>query len=362
MRPPGPFADDDVSPPSIWDGDADAVSAPTAGNANARPDFDDDHGAETDDTAWRQAEARLGRALVDAASAFARVDERLRALPPSRRRAAAGRLAITAATELLRREGELIGPERLARGMLDREGMGAEDAPSLGRALWAAQRLTAPPAPRAASAAPEAPEEPEIEIDGPLHRDHPIRSLVVRWRVGMQAVGDLHPFTRAAFGRAKWSALGLSAAGLVVERDVAAMRAAAAAGLGGAGFAPMARGGYSQDRARGGSGGAERRLSAWLATLRDGAAAALATIDALAAWRAGAEAAIADLSGKTAPRLIAALTENPAVDAPTAARAAGISTSAAVRNFAILQARGVAREITGQGRFRVWTAALEPGR
>ncbi|MBP9049205.1 MAG: hypothetical protein KBF85_13125 [Tabrizicola sp.] len=50
-------------------------------------------------------------------------------------------------------------------------------------------------------------------------------------------------------------------------------------------------------------------------------------LDRLAAWRAKAEAATADLQGRVPARLIAALA-----------------------------ARGLIREVTGQGRFRVWTA------
>jgi hypothetical protein len=369
MRPDGTFPDrptddDEASPPSIWDDENDAP-LPAPPRVRAHHAQDDDAGDEPDlagdAAAWRRAEGRLARPLIEAVALFARVDERLRATAPAERRATAGRLAITAATELLRREGEMIGPERLARAMLDREGMGGEDAPSLGRALWAAERLASTAAHDGGRGA-AAVEEPETEIDGRAHPDGPLRALVARWRGAVAAADDLHPFTRAAYGRARWSALGLSAAGLVVERDVAAMRAAAAAGMGGVGFAPLGRDGPRPDRFRAAAGPAERSLSAWIGSLRDGAAAALATLDALAGWRAQAEAAVADLSGRTPPRLIAALIENPAVDAPTAARAAGISTSAAARNFAVLQARGVAREITGQDRFRVWTAALPPGR
>ncbi|MFN3612973.1 MAG: hypothetical protein ACK4WC_00215 [Rubrimonas sp.] len=360
MRSQGGFPDDDASPPSIWDEDAGFVAYGHGHGVNPEPEPDDDPDAAADASAWRRAETSAWRALVEAASRFARVDERLRAMPATERRAAVGRLAITAATELLRREGDLIGPERLARAMLDREGMGGEDAPSIGRAVWAALRLGEAALQNRSPAAGV--EDPATEIDGRGSADGPTQALVARWRAAMTAAADLHPFTRAAYGRARWSTLGLSAAGMIVERDVTAMRAAAAAGMGGIGFAPLGRNGPRPDLFRASADAAGRRLLAWLASLDEGAASALGTLDALAAWRVRAEAAVCDLSGRTPPRLIAALVENPAVDAPSAARAAGCSTSAAARNFAILEARGVAREITGQGRFRVWTAALPPGR
>ena len=82
------------------------------------------------------------------------------------------------------------------------------------------------------------------------------------------------------------------------------------------------------------------------------------TLDALAAWQARATAATARLTGRTPRLLIAALVASPAVSAGMAARATGTSTAGARRNLGRLEAAGLVREITGQGRFRFWQAAL----
>jgi predicted ArsR family transcriptional regulator len=66
--------------------------------------------------------------------------------------------------------------------------------------------------------------------------------------------------------------------------------------------------------------------------------------------------AVADLSGRTPGLLVALLAARVAVSAQDAADAIGVSVSAAQRNLALLAERGLAREITGQGRFRMWTA------
>ena len=54
------------------------------------------------------------------------------------------------------------------------------------------------------------------------------------------------------------------------------------------------------------------------------------------------------LSGKTPPALSALLTEWPVVSAPIAEKRIGASRAA----------RGLIREVTGQGRFRMWSIAI----
>lgn len=79
-------------------------------------------------------------------------------------------------------------------------------------------------------------------------------------------------------------------------------------------------------------------------------------LERMQAWRARADDAVADFSGRTPRRLVALLAARVAVSAQDAADAAGVSVSAAQRNLTLLTVRGVAREITGRGRFRMWTA------
>jgi len=59
-------------------------------------------------------------------------------------------------------------------------------------------------------------------------------------------------------------------------------------------------------------------------------------------------------SGKTPRALRAVLTEWPLVSAPMAEALTGASRGAVQRTFAWMEAKGLVREITGQGRYRIW--------
>jgi Fic family protein len=100
----------------------------------------------------------------------------------------------------------------------------------------------------------------------------------------------------------------------------------------------------------------ERRLSAWTLGAHRAVLAALMTLDRLAAWRQRAEAETADLWGRTPRALIAALSAHPMLAAPQAEAETLSSRAAVQRNLDLLASRGLIREVTGQGRFRVWAA------
>lgn len=77
------------------------------------------------------------------------------------------------------------------------------------------------------------------------------------------------------------------------------------------------------------------------------------SLERLAAWRARAEAETDDLSGRTPALLIAALSARPMLGAVEAEAETGASRAAVQRNLDTLQSRGLVREVTGRGRFRV---------
>ena len=83
---------------------------------------------------------------------------------------------------------------------------------------------------------------------------------------------------------------------------------------------------------------------------------AMRHLDDIEAWSARAEAEMITLSGKTPPALRAVLTEWQLVSAPMAEALTGASRAAVQRNLAWMQERGLIREVTGQGRFRMWKA------
>lgn len=346
--------------PSIWDEaddeagrdwpEDDAAPLPPAPEAPVR--------------AWLAAEAQQGAGLAAAAAALARVDERLRAWPDDHRRAGAERLALTQAAHLLWAEGAVIGPERLALDGMMRAGRAGEDAADLARGVWAARRLVAARW-SLGSAAAVARFEERVPVaddgEGGNPGEEPAAETVrggawvaaaEDWAAGVAALRGAHPFTQAAFAELAWRRLGLAQPGAVTTPAVLAMKIAARTCRGGIAFAPLPR------LRRPAGPEPEARLAAWLRDIAEGAAEALITLERMQIWRARAEAAIDDLSGRTPRRLVAALAARYAVAAPEAARACDVSVSAAQRNFATLTGRGLAREITGQGRFRVWTAAL----
>jgi Fic family protein len=86
--------------------------------------------------------------------------------------------------------------------------------------------------------------------------------------------------------------------------------------------------------------------------------AALLHLDRISAWETRAREVTADLSGRTPPLLVDALTAWPMVSAPLAEELTQASRAAAQRNIDRFTRRGLIREVTGQGRYRVWTAAL----
>jgi Fic family protein len=99
-------------------------------------------------------------------------------------------------------------------------------------------------------------------------------------------------------------------------------------------------------------------LAGWTLGSHRAVLAALMALDRLVQWQARAEAEMAGLSGRTPFRLIAALAAHPMLAAPQAEAATGASRAAVQRNLDLLQARGLIREVTGQGRFRVWAAKV----
>ncbi|MGL5011577.1 MAG: helix-turn-helix domain-containing protein, partial [Paracoccaceae bacterium] len=106
------------------------------------------------------------------------------------------------------------------------------------------------------------------------------------------------------------------------------------------------------------SGAPEARLAGWITGAHRAVLAALMMLERLAAWRVRAAAATADLQGRTPAQLIAALAAYPMLGAAQAEAETGASRAAVQRNLDVLTARGLAREVTGQERFRVWAARV----
>lgn len=303
--------------------------------------------------AWRSAEAEEYRALLRAAQAVALFAERLRAAPEG----LAGRLALMSVSAALRGEGIWLGPEQIALYRALRLGAG-DMARDLARAAWAVRRLEAGAAPqeglRAFLGRSDVPDPQTAPGD-----DRPVGGELDAagrdWAAGLALLSDCHAMTRAAFGFASWRAGGLTPWEDLLEATVAA-QVVGAEGL--APFLPLSDGArFERHDLTAGAAGAGARLAAFYAAAEAGALRAAMELARMRSWRDRACAATADLSGRTPPLLIGALLRYPALSAELAAQEAGVSRASARRNLNLFADRGLIREITGQDRYRFWTAA-----
>jgi len=294
---------------------------------------------------WRKAEAGRAARLARVAGRLSALDDRLRRGPGGWRH----RLALIEAADLSWFVGDRIGPDRLALWISMRLSGVQDDTAALARVGWAVRRLTGGP-------------RPEVDLSAFLDRRdpenlgddaEPFADRAGGWLDLMAQAADLHPITRACMGLHLWSLAGLAQHGDRMEAAVTAARIAASEGKG-AVFAPLAMGGAGGLRV---GGPPAERLGRWLDGMETASLTAMRHLDDIEAWSARAKAEMTTLSGRTPPSLRAVLTEWPLVSAPMAEALTGASRAAVQRNLAWMEARGLIREMTGQGRYRMWRAA-----
>lgn len=298
---------------------------------------------------WRAAQSALSVELARTAALFGALDERLRQVGEGGRQ----RLALMEAAELSWHSGDRIAPDRLALWVGLRLAGAQEDALALARAAWAVRRLSGGPGPEAGAADGLASFLGRQDTSG----SGDLIGRLQDWRDALATGEGLHPFVRAAWGLRLWELAGISGQGAaaMIEAQVTAARLAAAAGRGGALFLPVLLGGPLTLRR---DGPPEVQLARWLAGAEQAVLAALLHLDRLAAWRNRAETALASLTGRTPPRLVSALAGWPMASAPMAEALTGSSRAAVQRNLDIMADAGLIREVTGQGRYRMWAAKL----
>ena len=294
---------------------------------------------------WTRAEAGVASKLARVAGRLGGLDDRLRRGPEGWRH----RLALIEAAELSWFVGDRITPDRLALCIALRLSGVQEDSTALARVGWAVRRLTGGPGPEASLAEFLGRLDPKT-LDDTVDR---FDGRAGSWLDLMDAARDLHPISRACMGYHLWSLAGLGQHGDRMEAAVTAGRIAASEGKG-AIFAPLAMGGAGGLRA---GGPPAERLARWLDGIDSAALTAMRHLDDIEAWAALADTVMAPLSGRTPPALRAALTEWPLVSAPMAEALTAASRAAVQRNLAWMESRGLIREVTGQGRFRMWRAA-----
>lgn len=290
---------------------------------------------------WRAAEAGLAGEVAELAFDFGRLAERVAVAGSG----AVRRLALEESAALGWWTGDRVGSDRLALWTSYRIGAVEDDGGGLIRMAWAARRLAVPVAQGRGLAALLA-----VTLDDEGRADP---GLIADVAAELDPLAGCSAVTRGAALFHLWRSLDERPDHL---RDLeAVLLGARMAGQGALPFLPLALTGFGALTA---SGSPEERLAGWVRGAQRAVLAALMALDRLARWRGKAEAATADLSGRTPARLIAALAAHPMLAAPQAEAETGASRAAVQRNLDVLQSRDLIREVTGQGRFRVWAARL----
>lgn len=295
---------------------------------------------------WRAAQSDLSAELADLALTFGALDERLRAGP----KGWTHRLALMETSDLGWWTGDRVSVDRLALWTGLRIGATHDDVQALFRAGWAVRRLSSGAAPA------EGGWESGLTafLDRLAQGSDAAPEAVVDLAEVMQSAEGLHPVTQSAIAFHAWRAIA-QGIGQDTEAAVIAARHAASMGRGGALFMPLALSGPGALR---GAGEPTEKLGSWIRGAGQAALAGLLHLDRISAWEDKARDVTQDLSGRTPPRLIEVLASWPMVSAPLAEDLTEASRAAVQRNFDLFSRRGLVREVTGQGRYRVWTAAL----
>ena len=297
---------------------------------------------------WIKAEAACAASLARVAGRLGALDDRLRRGPEGWRH----RLALLEAADLSWFLGDRVGPDRLALWISLRLSGVQDDTGALARLGWVVRRLTGGPG-------------PEDDLSGFLDRRdpetiaagaEPFADRASAWLDMMRAARALHPITRACMGFHLWHVAELSPVDDPLEAAVTAARVAIAdlapsGSAPGAIFAPIAMGGGGGFRA---IGDPPARLARWLNAMESAAFAALRKLEEIEAWAAAAERTMAPLSGKTPPMLRDLFTSWPLVSVQLARKLTGAHRATVQRNIDWLEERGLIREVTGQGRYRMW--------
>lgn len=292
-----------------------------------------------DPALWAAAQAALSGELAHMALLYGALEERLRAGSPGLWH----RLALLEAADLSWAVGDRISAERLGLWEAQRLSGVQDDGQALARASWAMRRLVGGGVDPQQGAG----------LAAFLGRQGVIDDIQ---DLGLLAadIAHLHPVTQAAALAQSWQMLGQGGPARAIEAAVLAGRIAAGMGRGGAGFVPQAMAGGMTAQA----GSPKDRLSAWLTGASRATLAALLHLERVSAWQAKAAQALADLQGRTPALLLQVLSEWPMVTCPMAEGITGANKATVLRNLAVTEARGLVREVTGQSRYRVWTAKI----
>jgi hypothetical protein len=334
----------------MMDPDEDPMGAEIMpGNASARPAaplFDAD--------GWRAAQAALAVDLAMAAQALGRLDEVMAGMEEDARAGATRRLALIETEAMLWAQGRPLRREEIGRDLM--EARAGADLEAMRIARWGLRRL-------------EGQGDPgdlrgflglyRTEIGGlaeplaarPTGED--FDAAEAEFRAMAATLAGVLPLARAPAMRSLWRLCGISAPEALSESAAWTARDMAT-GCEALSFVPLGRHG------RGvwiDGGPAPDRMRRHLAAVMQGVTEARQELARIGGWRARALQATARIKGDNPARVIAELAAHPLLSAAMLETQTGISRDTAERLLARLRDMGLAREITGGRRFRLWTAS-----
>lgn len=307
-----------------------------------------------DPAVWRAAQAGLALELARACEALGRLDATLALMPPEARAGATRRLALIEIEAMLWAQGQPLRREEIGRDLM--EARAGADLEAMRLARWGIRRLEGQGGladlrgflglHRAGL-----PGLSEALAARPVGED--FDAAEAEFRALFAPLAELAPLARGPALRALWRLCDLSAPELLAEPAVWSARDMAT-GCEALRFVPLGRHGRAVwvD-----SGPLPERLARHLAAATLGLDDARRELQRLRDWQARALAATARIKGDNPARVIAALAAEPLLSAAMLEQSAGISRDTAERLLARLRGLGLAREVTGGRRFRLWAAA-----
>ncbi|MCJ1900237.1 MULTISPECIES: hypothetical protein [Paracoccus] len=307
-----------------------------------------------DAAAWFSAEAGQAAELARAAFALGRLEGAVAALEPEARAGANRRLALIEVEAMLWAQGTPLRREEIGRDLM--EARAGADLEAMRLARWGIRRLEGQGDARdlrgflglhrAAVSGLD-----ELLATRPTGQD--FDAAVEEFRQLAGQVAGLSPLVRAAALRVLWRLCGLSAPEVLAEPATWTARDMAE-GCEALRFVPLGRHG------RGvwvDGGSPAERVARHLAAVTAGIQDARHELARVADWQARALEAMAGVKGENAGRVIRALAAHPLLNAAMLEESAGISRDTAERMLSRMKALGLAREITGGRRFRLWMLA-----
>lgn len=303
---------------------------------------------------WIAAQAGLAAELGRAGFALGRLDGMLAALPDDARAGAVTRLALIEVEAMLWAQGTPLRREEIGRDLM--EARAGADLEAMRLARWGLRRLEGqgdPTALRGFLGLHRAEVSGLDEVLATRLTGGNFDAAAAEFRDMAQALDALAPLARAPALRMAWRICGLSAPEVLAEPAVWTARDMAE-GCEVLGFVPLGRHG------RGvwvDTGTVPERMARHLAAVTAGLVEARQELVRVADWQVRALAAVARIKGDNPGRVVAALAAHPILSAAMLEGAIGISRDTAERLLGRLQSLGLAREITGARRFRLWVLA-----